>query len=586
MPGWARWGKWGHWDSWAGGEALYSISGYILDGGDAGISGVTVTLTGDATDSTTTDGAGYYEFTGLSPGTYTVTPSLADHTFYPTSSVETITTADVVSSFVGTDWLLYDAFTTPESAPLVSPRTCEPGPGTLVITDTGNNADIVGGKVVINTGAVWGDPGFWSNAATNILAGYCWFVDITPDVVNGWAEIGIDNNQAGSPAQPRYIFTNGGNINIRSADFGASLAIDTYVADTQYKMLIVARSGSAGFHFIRNGKLFFVLATDLAKTAHYPCFGAGNPSNFDVEECGLLSLPANGYSDWDADFSTVTDSDASPAATDEIDREAGSAEINLGAITLPSAGSIAFQVRRVDASNFTTVYIDSTGQITVKETIATVEGASLLTVAGGVANTNEMTLVDDDGALEVNVENVDLGIATLTDHEEAVLCRLNSLGTGGAIASMESHPYPSLGIATDRVIAPQTSDTGTMDADGLTYVRGISVPGAGNFQLELRKSGSDELTLDVDNAGALLLQENGVTRISAVGGTVTDGDDIGTILDDVDADVFVEGTNEGSYGSLTLTGGTTWNVADDGDGADSIEFFARNVSDKLPAALV
>src|SRR5690348_15144558 len=35
-------------------------------------------------------------------------------------------------------YLLRDDLITPASAPLTSPRTCEPGPGTLTILDTGN----------------------------------------------------------------------------------------------------------------------------------------------------------------------------------------------------------------------------------------------------------------------------------------------------------------------------------------------------------------------------------------------------------------------------------------------------------------
>lgn len=46
------------------------------------------------------------------------------------------------------NWLLLDRFTTNAAAPLASPRTCEPGPGTLTLTDTGNKLSIVGSKLV------------------------------------------------------------------------------------------------------------------------------------------------------------------------------------------------------------------------------------------------------------------------------------------------------------------------------------------------------------------------------------------------------------------------------------------------------
>ncbi len=69
--------------------ATYSISGRItLDTavGD-GLSGVTVTLYGDLPDplTTTTNADGYYSFTGLSDGSYIVSPSLNPYAFTPPS---------------------------------------------------------------------------------------------------------------------------------------------------------------------------------------------------------------------------------------------------------------------------------------------------------------------------------------------------------------------------------------------------------------------------------------------------------------------------------------------------------------------
>jgi len=63
---------------------LYAISGTILEDASP-LEGVTVDLSGDATDSTETDGDGYFEFTGLLAGTYTLTATLEDYTFDPES---------------------------------------------------------------------------------------------------------------------------------------------------------------------------------------------------------------------------------------------------------------------------------------------------------------------------------------------------------------------------------------------------------------------------------------------------------------------------------------------------------------------
>jgi hypothetical protein len=63
----------------------YSISGRVTVGA-SGLSGVTVTLSGDQSGSTVTDGNGNYSFPNVAgDGNYSVTPSLTGYTFNPTS---------------------------------------------------------------------------------------------------------------------------------------------------------------------------------------------------------------------------------------------------------------------------------------------------------------------------------------------------------------------------------------------------------------------------------------------------------------------------------------------------------------------
>ena len=54
-----------------------------------------MTLSGDASATTTTDSQGRYTFTGVADGNYTVTPSLTGYTFTPTSRNVTVSGADV-----------------------------------------------------------------------------------------------------------------------------------------------------------------------------------------------------------------------------------------------------------------------------------------------------------------------------------------------------------------------------------------------------------------------------------------------------------------------------------------------------------
>ena len=104
MGRWAGWPKWPKWGEGGSSPPTYSITGTINDSAGAGLDGVTVTLTGDASDSVVTSGGGAYEFTGLSAGSYTVTPTKAGSTFSPTSAAVTITVANKTATTMAQVW--------------------------------------------------------------------------------------------------------------------------------------------------------------------------------------------------------------------------------------------------------------------------------------------------------------------------------------------------------------------------------------------------------------------------------------------------------------------------------------------------
>ncbi len=74
--------------------ATYEISGTIS--GDVR-SGVTITLSGDSSANTSTAADGTYNFTGLDPGNYTITPSMSGYTFNPVNESVELVYSDVTS---------------------------------------------------------------------------------------------------------------------------------------------------------------------------------------------------------------------------------------------------------------------------------------------------------------------------------------------------------------------------------------------------------------------------------------------------------------------------------------------------------
>ncbi|OGS19498.1 MAG: hypothetical protein A3J83_06135 [Elusimicrobia bacterium RIFOXYA2_FULL_40_6] len=76
---------------------LYNISGYVKDSSSAGISGVTVNLTGPENSNCVTGVTGLYSFTNLSAGTYTVNPNKNDWAFNPSNPTVVITNSNQIA---------------------------------------------------------------------------------------------------------------------------------------------------------------------------------------------------------------------------------------------------------------------------------------------------------------------------------------------------------------------------------------------------------------------------------------------------------------------------------------------------------
>jgi hypothetical protein len=79
----------------------YSIQGSILDNNGAGISGVTVKLSGDSAATVTTPSAGTYSFANLKSGkNYTITPTKTSFTYSPANKAFSALAADQTQNFV------------------------------------------------------------------------------------------------------------------------------------------------------------------------------------------------------------------------------------------------------------------------------------------------------------------------------------------------------------------------------------------------------------------------------------------------------------------------------------------------------
>lgn len=165
--------------------------------------------------------------------------------------------------------LLLDQFTTDESAPLTSPRTCEPGPGTLAITDGSNIMSIAGSKLVIN-----GTPAANSQFVTGsipFLAGKILSADI--DATTGYLLIELHDSNTFSVA-PRY------SVLVNSTGPAVEVRDDTNGISTLTAMVNNPLSGTYAIVMRENDGTFYIKDTDLIwvgykRTAFATLYGGG-----------------------------------------------------------------------------------------------------------------------------------------------------------------------------------------------------------------------------------------------------------------------------------------------------------------------
>ena len=175
--------------------STHSISGTVTNNG-SGISGVTVSLSGTSSASTTTDVNGNYSFGSLAKGSYTITPSLTGYTFSPSSSSQTLSNANIsgvnftesgstiaVTTLAGSGTAGFNNATS-TSASFNLPNGITTDGTNLYVADTSNNAirEIVIATGQVTTLAGSGTAGF--NNATSTSASFNLPRGITTDGTN------------------------------------------------------------------------------------------------------------------------------------------------------------------------------------------------------------------------------------------------------------------------------------------------------------------------------------------------------------------------------------------------------------------
>jgi hypothetical protein len=345
-------------------------------------------------------------------------------------------------------YLLRDEFLTDEAAPLASPRTAEPGPGTLIINDSDNAVSISGGRAQIT------QPNNWTNslrsevqfARQTGLAAFAtlngnqrfglvgWHDNATPNQVgiSGIAIVGFDNVNllAGVNKLSIIVLPSGYTFD---TDMPASTVLRTAGSWLLAKvaglwtLLWVANAGTAS-------NLYAALTGNVQQAT---------PLKFD--NFHVVALPAP----WDDDWGIATNRIATTSDGSTTTSEANA--IIEHTITAATGVTQELDVRRTDADNRWIIRMDQAGS-TIKLIernggFETERSSAAQTWTNGTAY--RVVVIQDGNAIRTFVANVAKNTYTsATFNNTATDVRVSHAGadlvawprtlSGAALAALEA----------------------------------------------------------------------------------------------------------------------------------------------------
>jgi len=261
--------------------------------------------------------------------------------------------------------LLDDEFITAESAPLASPRTCEPGPGTLTLVQTDGQFSIAAGVMAYpaQVSPVAGDQGFIYATGFARIAGRSLLSksreSANPSTgIQPLAWFATAALPASTTAGVRHaIYPNSGTSLSVIAEGGFLTPSATYAVATDFEYAIVLREMGA-FYFIKGGTYLdwtlFWVDVKSTTTPMYPgfsnFFATGTLDYFQIRDLyGALA----------SDFGIATITDTTLASGDTLTGTANATsdfEFTLPGATL-AGDEIVLRYRRTDDNNCWKAYV-------------------------------------------------------------------------------------------------------------------------------------------------------------------------------------------------------------------------------------
>jgi len=349
----------------------------------------------------------------------------------------------------GVVYLLRDDFSTAASAPLTSPRTAEPGPGTLTIADTPGYQSIVGGALrmfsngaVVSTNDTYIAAGPYTRTAGMALLGKINIVGADGRCILGWSS-GLATTVDKYGIYPK----SGTTRRVVGVDaFSEGQLFPAAVVGTYSAYAVILRATGAIFGVQDAGiwRLFWITNTDTTATLYARLHDVGiGALNLYADYLRALQLPAP----FDTDYGLATQRLAGARSAGDTFTHEANCIIEWTQTTVPSALQTEVRFRIQDATNYWQVTVDSTGALDLDEVVAGTP-TQRATAAGVIANGDRVVIIADGTTIRVYEANtLRITYASATNFATATAGELETEGTGGSVSEIIAWPRTLTGSA-------------------------------------------------------------------------------------------------------------------------------------------
>ena len=405
-----------------------SISGTVTDGVTP-VEGVLMTF-GDYSATTGVDGT--YTIADVPVDTTaSLTPSKTSYQFQP-ASIDLITST-MLGNLTGEDFtpylmLFYDTFTTDDAAPISSPRTAEPGPGTIAITDAANIMSLASGGLVINGTASGTNTGFLVSDAITRAAGRAFSQWLTSLTAAGIGRLGLGTSMASGSFTHRI---SPATTNMAGYE-GTTL---THTVPASYPCAITVVERATGAFYLLGSKLFWVARAGTGDPKPLSWFAASQAPNMNfaaIQVADLISM--------NADSKVYSYFDATPTANDTATMEAD-AIIEFDWVCATDE-TLVIEFRKVDDDNLLKLVCsqaDSTMRV-YKRISGTDTGTTMSGTPTFVNGTTyRLTIICDGTKIYVYNNLAYVGVATVTDFATATGVKVSGFAAGANLYTWKTN---------------------------------------------------------------------------------------------------------------------------------------------------